>query len=164
MPFDQSLTLDQCIALFSALLSFAGWLLVVWQLRDGNAQRRLESLLQISSVNREIVALGFDHPELFQILHGKKADPILEQHYLQLWLNQFKVIHGFKERQALPQDLLDGLTRDIRDFMAQPNMHRHWISTRQFYPASFQSFVDEIANEKAGGSSERPPRKRRFKR
>lgn len=164
MQFDHSLTLDQYVTLFSALLSFAGWLLVVWQLRDGNAQRRVESLLQISSVNREIVSLGFAYPELFQILDGKKANPTFEKHFLQLFLNQFTVIHAFQQRKTLPPDLLEGLVRDIRDFMAQPNMHRHWQQTRQFYPTSFQEFIDELATEKAGGSSERPPRKRRFKR
>jgi hypothetical protein len=145
-------------------LGFAGWLLVVWQLRDGNRQREAESLLHITGVNREIISLGFTHPELFQFLDGKKSEALQSKHYLQLWFNQFEMIHKFHERRAIPPELLEALERDIRDFMEQENARQHWKGVRQFYTPSFQAFLDGIANEKAGAPKSRPPRKRRFKR
>lgn len=158
------MSFDQTVALFSALISFAGWLLVIVQLRDNTDQRRLESLLQVYGVNREIITLGFAHPELFQVLHGKKADPLVEIHYLQLWLNQMALIHDFNQRRFLSAEMLEGVERDIRDFMTQENMRQHWKNHRQFYPESFQAYVDRIAEGKAGVHEERPPRKRRFRR
>jgi hypothetical protein len=158
------MTVDQWVAVFSALVSFVGLLLVVYQLRDATAQRRLESLLQISAINREIITLGFSKPELFQILQGKQTDPLIEQHYLQLWFNQFELIHSFQDRRMFNADVMESLSRDIKDFMSEANARRHWQRMREFYPKSFQSFVNQITEKKTGAPKERPSRNRRFKR
>ena len=151
MPF------DQLVSLFSALISFVGLVFVAWQLRDGNKQRKVESLLHIYAINREIISLGFSNPELFQILHGKKADPILERHYLQLWFNQFALIHSFYGRNFFTPEMQDCLELDMRDFLAQDNMRRYWLHQRIYYPESFQRFIDELAKARAGAHDERPP-------
>lgn len=153
MPF------DQIVSLSSAVISFIGLLLVAWQLRDGNKQRKVESLLQIYGINREIITLGFSNPELFQILHGKKADPILERHYLQLWFNQFALIHSFYGRKFFPPEMQESLEQDIHDFLTQENMRRYWLHQRIYYPESFQVFIDRLAGEKAGARKERLPRR-----
>lgn len=152
------------VSLFSTLISFAGWLLVVAQLRQGNDQRRLESLLHIKEINRAILTLGFDKPELFQVLHGKKTDSIQAVHYLQLWFNQFEMIHSFHEQGMFSHDLMESLKRDIRDFLSQGNVEAHWQKKREFYSTSFQAFIDSLASEYVGAPSERPRRKRRLKR
>jgi len=148
--------LEQVVSLFSALISFAGFLLVVFQLRSATDQRKLESLLHVYAVNHEIITLGFSNPELFQILHGKKADPILERHYLQLWFNQFALIHSFYGRKFFPPEMQESLEQDIRDFLTQENMRRYWLHQRIYYPESFQVFIDGLMGM-AGARRERPP-------
>lgn len=149
--------LEQIVSLFSALISFVGLLLVVVQLRASTDQRKVESLLQVYGINREIITLGFSNPELFQILHGKKADPLLERHYLQLWFNQFALIHSFYGRKFFPPEMQESLEQDIRDFLSQENMRRYWLHQRIYYPESFQVFIDRLAGVKAGARRERPP-------
>ncbi len=151
------MSLDNYIAIFAATVSFVGLLLVVVQLRDSTDQRRLESILQIYGVNREIITLGFANPELFQILHGQEADPLVERHYLQLWFNHFALIHNFKDRKFFPVDLRESLERDIRYFMEEDNAQRHWQQNRTYYPAAFQSYIDHLTPPKADAPKERPP-------
>jgi len=159
------MTVEQWVAVFSALVSFAGWLLVVAQLKQGNDQRRLDSLLHIKEINREILSLGFDNPRLFPLLQGRKtADSTQEQHYLQLWFNQFELIHSFCEQGMFSQELAASLERDIGQFVSLDNVRQHWRRKRQFYTPSFQAFIDSLAEGKADAPRERPPRKRRFKR
>lgn len=153
------------VSVFSVLISFAGWLLVVAQLKQGNAQRRLDSLLHLKEINREILALGFDNPRLFPLLQGKKiADSLQEQHYLQLWFNQFELIHSFCEQDLFSEELAASLRRDIGQFVSLDNVRQHWRRKRQFYTPSFQAFIDSLAEGKADAPKERPPRKRRFRR
>jgi hypothetical protein len=151
------MSVDNYIALFSAAISFSAMLLVVLQLRDATDQRRVESLLEIYGINRTIISFGFTNPELFRILHGEKGDPLVEQHYLQLWFNQFALIHSFYQRKFFPRELCESLERDINEFMALPNVRRHWENKRRFYPLSFQAYVDRILAAEAGAPVERPP-------
>ena len=71
------MTLDHFVSLFSAAISFAGLLLVVLQLRDSNRQKEAESLVELYDINRQLLSLGFSHPQLFTILEdAKNADPL----------------------------------------------------------------------------------------
>jgi hypothetical protein len=84
-------SLDHFVSVFSALLSFVGLILVVIQFRRATTQREAESLVKLADINRELLSLGFDHPQLFPILEDSpKVDPVLERRYLQLWLNQLR--------------------------------------------------------------------------
>jgi hypothetical protein len=69
---------------------------------------------------------------------------IWEQYYLQLWLNQFALTHSYMARSVLCGELRENLTRDVADFMAMQNMRRHWQRFGSLYPATFQTFVNEI--------------------
>jgi hypothetical protein len=139
------MTLDQGIALFSATVSFIGLVFVGLQLRDATRQRTSDSLVEILDVNRELITLGFSHPQLFGILDdAKNADPIWEQYYLQLWLNQFSLIHSYLKESVLKGERRENLQRDLSDFMMMANMRRHWQKFGKFYPASFQEYVNEM--------------------
>lgn len=64
-PFDYVLAV-------ALVFSFISIFLVVIQPHDLTAQRKIESLIQISNINRQLRTLGFSTPELFDILHGGK--------------------------------------------------------------------------------------------
>ena len=139
------MTLDQGIAVFSATVSFVGLVFVGVQLRDGTRQRMSDSLVKILDINRELITLGFSHPQLFEILAGNKdADPVWTQRYMQLWLNQFSLVHSYLEHSMLGKEARANLERDLSEFMATPNMRRHWHRFGKLYPASFQAYINQI--------------------
>ena len=139
MPF------EQLVSLFSAAISFAGLVFVAVQLRDGNKQQQLASLVEIYDINRQLLALGFSHPKLFEILSdAPKADAALERRYLQLWLNQLALIHSYMEEAVFKRELKDSLTREVAEFFSMTNMQHHWQRYGTVYPVSFQEFVSDV--------------------
>lgn len=135
----------EILSAFSTLISFVSLFLVVVQLRDHNRQRKLESEIHIYDVNRELLKLGFDKPELFEILEdAQDADPVRVRRYLQLWLNQLALIYSMHQHGYFKNELEDSLVREVREFMKLKNMQRHWQKQRNFYPAPFRRFVDGV--------------------
>jgi len=139
------MSFDHFISLFSASISFVGLVFVGIQLRDATRQRTSDSLVKILDVNRELITLGFSHPQLFVILTGDKdADPVWTQRYLQLWLNQFSLVYSYLQHSVLQGEAKDNLERDLSEFMAMANMRKHWQRYGRLYPASFQAYINEI--------------------
>lgn len=133
------------LASVSVVISFISIFLVVFQLQANTDQQKLGSLIHIYDINRQLLSLGFAHTELFEILRDTQdADPLWERRYLQLWLNQMALIHFIQRRGLFQADMGDSLEIDIRDFMAMENMQRHWRLHRQYYPASFQRYIDSV--------------------
>ncbi|GEM_PF-2607585 len=142
------------------LVTLAGFLLVAWQMRDGNRQRKIESQIQLQAVNRELLTLGFSNPELFKVLEdAEDVDPKIETYYLQLWLNQFCLFDALSRSGGFKRDVRDSLEIDFRDMMQMNNMRRLWKKCGKFYPASFQESVNDILNE-AGHKTPKPAMKR----
>lgn len=141
---------DHIVSLSSALISLIGLVFVALQLREGNRQQQLASLVEIYDINRQLLTLGFSHPKLFEILaDAPNADPTLERRYLQLWLNQFALIHSYMKEAVFKRELKDSLTREVAEFFTMENMQRHWRRHGTFYPASFQNFVGDVLNKHA---------------
>lgn len=141
--------LEQFFPLFSALISFAGLVLVVMQLRANAKQQELNSLVEIYDINRQLLSLGFDHPQLFEILaDAENLNPVLERRYLQLWLNQFDLIYSYMSKSVFKHELEDSLVRDVSDFMTMKNMQRHWREHGTYYSQSFQDFINGILKKK----------------
>jgi len=139
------MSLDNYISLGSALIAFAGLFLVVLQLRDSTRQRQSESLVQVYDVNRQLLSLGFDHPQLFAALtDDQKTDPVLERRYLQLWFNHFSLVNTYLNQAALRGELGESLVSDLADFMTLKNAQQHWARYGRHYPASFQSMVKRL--------------------
>jgi hypothetical protein len=132
------------------LLTFVGLLFVAWQMRDGNNQRKIESQIRLQDINRELISLGFDHPELFEVLKdGGKADATLTRRYLQLWLNQLSLYFALKSAGTLQRDFEESCEQDFRDMFELPNMLDHWNRYGKYYTASFRKAVEAIRNEAA---------------
>lgn len=134
----------QYIAAVSLMLSFVSISLVLVQLYDNITQRRIDANIRISDINRDLVSLGFNHPNLFAVLHGEASDPIVERRYLQLWFNQFLLIYTYQARGLFRSEHRESLRRDIGDFLKLQNVQCHWREFRQYYPSSFQVFVNSL--------------------
>jgi hypothetical protein len=150
------MSFDHYVAMISALIAFVGLLLVALQIRDGTRQRQSKSLVEIYDMNRQLISLGFDHPELFAVLADEKTDPVLERRYLQLWFNQYSLVNAYLNQSLLKGELQESLVRDISDYMTLKNARHHWLEYGGFYPVSFQKLVNELKNEP-------PHHKRRLK-
>ena len=139
------MSLDHFVSIFSAIISFIGLIFVGIQLRDGTRQQRSQSLVEIYGMNRELIALGFTHPQLFDVLEDKKhADPVLERRFLQLWFAYFSLVNGYVNQSIVKGDLKESLVRDLTDFLTLHNARQHWESYGNFYPDSFQALVSNI--------------------
>jgi hypothetical protein len=140
--------MDQWLGMFSALVSFTGLIAVAIQMRAATKQRRFEAMDQIYDINRQLLSLGFSHPQLFGVLaDAKPADPVSEKHYLQMWLNQLALIHSHLKHGGFDAEFQDSLERDIGYFMELGNMQRHWKAFSEFYPKSFRTLVNGILEE-----------------
>jgi hypothetical protein len=154
------MSLDNYVAIFSALVSFTGLLLVVLQLRDSNKQRQSESLVEIYDINRQLLSLGFEHPQLFAVLaDDQHANPVFERRYLQLWLNHFSLINAYVNQSVLKGELKESLVSDLADFMTLKNAQQNWAKYGRYYPASFQALVNGFVQTKepppgGGGSND----------
>jgi hypothetical protein len=137
--------LSEFVPFFSPAISLAGFLVVIYQLRRNSTQRELDSLVKIYDINRQLLTLGFSHPQLFQVLaDAENVDPVWERRYLQLWLNQFSLLHSYMYESFFKRELKESLTREIADFFGTENMQRHWRHHGSFYPQSFQDFVNDL--------------------
>jgi hypothetical protein len=141
VTFEFKVTLDN-------LLTFVGLLFVAWQMRDATRQRKLETQIRLYDINRELISMGFEKPELFEVLNdAKKVNPTIERRYLQLWLNLLALIFTFHEAGGFKADYRECCEQDLRDTITMPNMRRHWLRYGKYYPASFRKSVDEILRE-----------------
>jgi hypothetical protein len=138
-------SLHDWIEVVSALMTLVGLLFVAIQMWQSTRQRKLEYLYQTYGVNRELMCLGFDHPELFTILSGVAvSNPAWERHYLQMWLNQLSLVHTYLKNGGFDAEFHESLKRDIAEFMTLQNMRSHWQRHAEFYPPSFQRLVNGI--------------------
>ena len=148
------MTTDQCVAMFSAAISFLGLLLVAIQLRGSNRQSKLDSQIRLYDINRKLISLGFSHPQLFEILTDAQGiDPTLERRYLQLWLNQLSLVHSFEGSGVLQEEYQKSLYAELREMLAMCNVRRQWQKFGKSYPASFQKSVNDILGEAGPGSA-----------
>jgi hypothetical protein len=142
------MSLDNYVAIFSAVVAFAGLLLVALQIRASTRQRESESLVELYDINRQLLSLGFSYHGLFQVLEDKKAaDPLAEKRYLQLWFNQLSLTHIYLQRSVVHPELRESMERNLADFMLMENAQRHWRQYGTFYPTSFQRYVNGILKQ-----------------
>lgn len=138
------MTFDHIVSLVSAFISFAALIFLARQVRDGTKQRQAQSLVEIYDINRQLLTLAFDHPKLFAVLDDKETDAVWERRYLQMWLNQFSLIHTYLSQSVIKGELKESLILDLSDFMSKKNMQRHWKTEGAFYPKSFQKLVNGL--------------------
>lgn len=129
-----------CIALISALFVF-------FQLRVGKKQVSLEHFSKIIAVNRELLTLGFQDPELFRVIDGKKIeDEVKLRKYLQLWVNQTDLIFKAKKAKVLDKETIKALDSDVAELFALQEMRKHWNEVGQYYSKDMQAYINRLIN------------------
>src|SRR5437016_6124612 len=86
-------TLNLVISGAALFVSLATFLFVVVQVRAYLRQLRFDSLSRILETNRELLVIGFEHPDLLSVLEGEPLqDSRRQKRYLQLWINQMNMM------------------------------------------------------------------------
>lgn len=115
------------------------------QIRANTRQQELNSLIKVTDRNHQLLALGFDHPKLFDILEDEKShNPKWERRYLQMWLNQLSLIHACQKTGQFDSEFTDSLNRDFGYILSLRNMQHYWKRFSEFYPPSFQKLINGI--------------------
>lgn len=136
------------IAVVSAAVSLVSLAIVIIELRLGRKQSKTAALIRIYDINRELLAMGLEKPELLQAIGDESSgEEALERRYLQLWINQIALIHSMKERGLFDADQWDSLSRDISYFTENPKVRLMWPNIRRFYTSSFQRFMETKFSE-----------------
>lgn len=114
------------------------------QFRHTTEQRQIDAEMRVKETNRELITLGFSHPELFKVMDDQPASPRLERAYLQLWLNFYEQIFLDRRRGLFSREFFDGLQRDMQEIFSQRNMQRHWHAHKIYYQTPFQTFGNSL--------------------
>jgi hypothetical protein len=161
VTFEWKISLDTIFTVAGLVLSFIGLRFVAIQIRGANRQqevanheRKIESQIRMHEINRELISMGFDKPELFEVLNDTgKVDHEVERRYLQLWLNQLSMFYSLKTAGDMQKDFAESCDRDLRNMFKKANMRRHWKDVEAYYPVSFQNAVNAIIDETGNGTA-----------
>jgi hypothetical protein len=94
-------------------------------------QLKLDALIRIMESNREIMAMGFEHPAVWAVMEGSTppevdAEILPQRRYLQLWMNHMQVMW-----MARRLGLVSGLEwtayrQDMAESLRAPSLQAHW--------------------------------------
>lgn len=130
------------------LVAAVGISLTLLQLRLVRRQLALDALIRIMDSNRAIVALGFEHPDVWTSLESDSAIPAkeaqLRRRYLQLWTNHMQIIWGVWQLGLMSGREWEAYRRDMADFLRVPAWREHWKQVEEYYPRGFRRLVQSL--------------------
>lgn len=133
--------------LFAALAGISFTLLQLLMLRR---QLKLDALIRIMDSNRAIVALGFEHPEVWAamevdtaIVFGEEA--VVHRRYRQLWMNHMQIMWSAWRLGLVSGFEWEAYRQDMTDFLRSRSLRQHWTAVSRFYPRGFRRLVGELS-------------------
>jgi hypothetical protein len=123
-------------------------LLTLVELCQIHRQLRLEALIRIMDANREIVALGFGHPALWQVMDGQALeDTRMQRRWLQLWMNHMQVLWTAWRQGLVARGEWEAYQADMAAFLQSRLLREHWATVARFYPRGFRRLVERLLCE-----------------
>jgi len=145
MSFYEKLSVS--ISFFAFFLSLASTIFVFLQIKLRKKQIFLDNFSRISTINRELLTLGFNDGELFDILDGKKIENTSKQkRYIQLWVNQADIIFAAYNNGTLDKKIFKGFRGDIGELFSNETFRRHWSNVKHYYSNEMQEFIQSLIN------------------
>lgn len=146
----QNIRFEYTISLLALAVSLSTlWYLIV-QVRAYTKQLKLDSLIKISEINREILSLGFSDSELFDILENDATENTKKaKRYYQLWLNQIDIIWHAQKYDLFDADDNESIRTDIADLFMLGGMRSHWDSVSKYYSKGLCKYIDGILSDSA---------------
>lgn len=130
------------------LVALAGLVITLIQLSWLRRQLQLDALLRIMDSNRALVALGFDHPQLWTLLEDAPAvgsEVQVRRRYLQLWLNHMQILWTAWRLGVVSGLEWQAFERDMRDSLKTRCLQEHWKQVAGYYPKGFGRLIAQLS-------------------
>ena len=142
--------LANAAGLFAAL---AGIGLTLLQLLLLRRQLKLDALIKVMDSNREIVALGFEHPAVWSVMEDDPATVLASEatahrRYLQLWVNHMQVMWMAWKLGLVSGREWAAYRLDMAEFLRGQSLQEHWTKVSRFYPEGFRRLVSELSSSR----------------
>jgi hypothetical protein len=142
--------LANAAGLFAAL---AGIGLTLLQLLLLRRQLKLDALIKVMDSNREIVALGFEHPAVWSVMEDDPATVLASEatahrRYLQLWVNHMQVMWMAWKLGLVSGREWAAYRLDMAEFLRGQSLQEHWAKVSRFYPEGFRRLVSELSSSR----------------
>lgn len=128
----------------------AGIALTLAQLGLFRRQLKLDALIKIMDSNRQIVSLGFEHPDVWSSLEGETSalqveEAMARRRYLQLWTNHMQIMWAAQQLGLVSEGEWQAYRQDLSEFLRSPSLQEHWRNVARFYPEGFRELVSELS-------------------
>jgi hypothetical protein len=138
---------------FDLLQTFvgSGLFFFAYSVRDDTKARRISNLIAINGQHGETWKLSFEYPELERV---KFTQVDLIRYPISAREESFvsKLIHNmsvaFRAMKCGEFITLEGLQRDVRDFLSLPVPEAIWNRLKRYQDADFVAFVDQTLEMK----------------
>jgi hypothetical protein len=137
--------LGLAISLLALAISLISVVYVYVQVKAQARQQQMDFHVRLIEINRELLRMGFDHPELLTLLRGEEiADKDKQTRFIQMWINQSLIMWLGKEQGTIGDDAWYSLRRDIATFINRPPMKIHWQQVAPYYIPAFANFMNGL--------------------
>jgi hypothetical protein len=130
------------------LVASVGIVITITQLVLLRRQLKLDTLIKITDSNREIVAIGMSHPQLWPGIEGEdescSGEFEAQRRYLQLWINHMQLMWGAWRLGVISREEWNAYRLDMADLLHLPSSRDHWERVARFYPKRFRRFIAEL--------------------
>jgi hypothetical protein len=120
-------------------------LYTIRQVRLLRSQLGLDVDLRVAAVNRELLTMAFDDPELFNLFDDKPiSNGNKERCYVQMWLNHVHTMWNIHKHGLKPDAEWYSDQKDIALLFSLKAVRKHWENSKSFFPADFVQFVASL--------------------
>ena len=115
-------------------------------------QLKLDALIRIMDSNRQIVALGFEHPVVWAALEGKAGaflaeEALAHRRYLQLWMNHMQIMWAAWQLGLVAGCEWEAYRLDMTESLRIKALQEHWARVAPFYPEGFRRLIADLSTE-----------------
>lgn len=137
------------LGLSSLALLVSIWTLIYTVRQVGllRSQIGLDLDMRVAAVNRELLTMAFNDPELFNVLDDKPlSNPHKERHYVQMWFNHVHTMWNVQKHGLKPEAEWYSDVKDIALLFSLTIVKKHWEDSKSFFPADFVQFIATLKN------------------
>jgi hypothetical protein len=122
-----------------------GLVFTAYTVRKDDSERQIANLLAIKQQHREIWKELYDRPKLFRVLKKDvdlSAEPVTDEEglFVKLLFLHLDAVHRSKQAGMFVE--IQGLSKDIREFLALPIPREVWNRLEPFQDKEFIAFVE----------------------
>lgn len=141
-------TISLCIGIMALLISLGSLCYVKIQVDAFIRQQKIDVHSRIIEINRNLMGMGFEHPDLLKVVDGQRIEnPLRQKKFIQLWINQFELMWRARKARMIDDAYWDALQQDIMFFYKLDFVAEHWKTAKHYYAIDYAGFIDQIIAE-----------------